>query len=138
MSWRGCAPALALGSHGTTYGGNPLACAVAECCFSLINTPEVLQGVEERHRWFCDGLAKINERHGVFSQIRGKGLLIGCELAPAHAGKAKQLTNLAAEAGLLALIAGPDVVRFAPSLIIPAQDVAEGLERLAMAVARLV
>lgn len=132
------APALALGSHGTTYGGNPLACAVAERCYSLINTPEVLQGVAERHRWFCDGLAQLNARYAVFSQIRGQGLLIGCELAPAYAGKAKQLTNLAAEAGLLALIAGPNVVRFAPSLIIPEADVTEGLARLAEAVSRLV
>ena len=57
---------------------------------------------------------------------------------PPMPGKAKTLTNYAAEAGLLALIAGPDVVRFAPSLIIPQADVEAGLERFALAVARLV
>ncbi len=132
------AAALSVGSHGTTYGGNPLASAVADTCLSIINTPVVLAGVRERHEWFLQGLAQINAQHSLFSEIRGRGLLIGCVLAPAYAGKAKTLTNYAAEAGLLALIAGPDVVRFAPSLIIPQADVAAGLERFALAVARLV
>jgi succinylornithine aminotransferase len=133
-----CAAALSVGSHGTTYGGNPLASAVADTCLSIINTPEVLAGVTERHQWFRQGLEQINEQYRIFSDIRGRGLLIGCALAPDYAGKAKTLTNYAADAGLLALIAGPDVLRFAPSLIISPAEVTEGLQRLATAVARLV
>ncbi|WP_411704661.1 aspartate aminotransferase family protein [Edaphovirga cremea] len=125
------------GTHGTTYGGNPLATAVAGKVFSLINTPTVLQGVGERHQWFIDGLTRINERYPLFAEIRGKGLLIGVELSANYAGKAKQLTNLAAEEGLIALIAGPDVVRFAPALIIDRADVEEGLARFERAVSRL-
>ena len=63
-------------------------------------------------------MEEIPQRFPIFEQIRGRGLLIGCALAPRFAGKAKALTNLAAEEGLLALIAGPNVVRFAPALII--------------------
>jgi len=121
------AKALSVGSHGTTYGGNPLASAVAGKVLSIINTPEVLDGVAQRHQWFVDGLTAINQQYDVFSDIRGAGLLIGCQLTAAYAGQAKAITNAAAEEGLLALIAGPDVVRFAPSLIISEADVQEGL-----------
>jgi succinylornithine aminotransferase len=132
------AKALSVGSHGTTYGGNPLASAVAGKVLSIINTPEVLAGVAERHQWFVDGLTAINQQYDLFSDIRGAGLLIGCQLTAAYAGQAKAITNAAAEEGLLALIAGPDVVRFAPSLIISEADVQEGLARFARALAHVV
>lgn len=132
------AKALSVGSHGTTYGGNPLASAVAGKVLSIINTPEVLDGVAQRHQWFVDGLTAINQQYDLFSDIRGAGLLIGCQLTAAYAGQAKAITNAAAEEGLLALIAGPDVVRFAPSLIISKADVQEGLARFARALAHVV
>ena len=132
------AKALSVGSHGTTYGGNPLASAVAGKVLSIINTPEVLAGVAQRHQWFVDGLTAINQQYDLFSDIRGAGMLIGCQLTAAYAGQAKAITNAAAEEGLLALIAGPDVVRFAPSLIISEADVREGLARFARALAHVV
>lgn len=131
------AKTLGVGTHGTTYGGNPLATAVAGEVFSIINTPEVLEGVKQRHQWFIDGLNDINRQYPIFADIRGGGLLIGCQLTKDYAGKAKQITQLANEEGVIALIAGPDVVRFTPSLIIPEQDVKEGLARFARAVARI-
>jgi len=131
------AKTLGVGTHGTTYGGNPLAAAVAGVVFSLINTPEVLDGVKQRLEWFIAGLTEINLQYPIFSEIRGAGLLIGCVLNPEYAGRAKQLTQLANEEGVIALIAGPDVVRFTPSLIIPEQDMKEGLARFARAVARI-
>ena len=131
------AKTLGVGTHGTTYGGNPLATAVAGAVFSIINTPEVLEGVKQRHQWFIDGLNDINRQYPIFAEIRGGGLLIGCQLTKDYAGKAKQITQLANEEGVIALIAGPDVVRFTPSLIIPEQDVKEGLARFARAVARI-
>jgi succinylornithine aminotransferase len=132
------AKALSVGSHGTTYGGNPLASAVAGQVLSIINTPEVLDGVAQRHQWFVDGLTAINQQYDLFSDIRGAGLLIGCQLTAAYAGQAKVITNAAAEECLLALIAGPDVVRFAPSLIISEADVQEGLARFVRALAHVV
>lgn len=132
------AKVLTVGSHGTTYGGNPLACAVANAVFDFINTPEVLEGVKARHQQFVAGIEAMNAKYPVFSQVRGEGLLIGCVLKDEYAGQAKQVTNLAAEEGLLALVAGTDVVRFTPSLIIPEADIIEGLQRFERAVARLV
>lgn len=118
-----------MGSHGTTYGGNPLAGAVGGKVMELINRPEVLAGVAERHRWFVDGLNAINQRLQLFSEIRGLGLLIGCVLNQDYSGKAKLINQAAAREGLMVLIAGASVVRFAPSLIITREEVEEGLAR---------
>ena len=81
---------LKVGTHGSTYGGNPsLACAVAEAAFDTVNTPKVLSGVKEREQLFRDGLNAINEKYNVFSEIRGKGLLIGAALNDKFAGRAR-------------------------------------------------
>ena len=66
--------------HGTTYGGNPLACAVAGAVFDVINTTEVLDGVRARHALFIEGLKAINARRRVFRDLRGEGVWLGCEL----------------------------------------------------------
>ncbi|ENU47415.1 aspartate aminotransferase family protein [Acinetobacter nosocomialis] len=132
------APHFSVGTHGTTYGGNPLASAVAGAVFEFINTPEVLNGVKERHDYYKNALNQLNEKYEVFKTIRGEGLLLGCVLKDKFAGKAKDINNLAGEEGLLSLIAGPNVVRFTPSLIIPFSDIDEGLKRFERAIARFV
>ncbi|EST57482.1 bifunctional N-succinyldiaminopimelate-aminotransferase/acetylornithine transaminase protein [Proteus hauseri ZMd44] len=132
------ASAMGVGTHGTTYGGNPLACAVGNVAFDLINTPEVLEGVEKRHQWIVDELAAINQTYNVFSQIRGQGLLIGAQLAPQYEGKAKELLGLAAKHGLMMLNAGADVMRFTPSLIITQEELQEGMVALKAAIAEFV
>ena len=132
------APHFSVGTHGTTYGGNPLASAVAGAVFEFINTPEVLEGVKERHDYYKNALNQLNEKYEVFKTIRGEGLLLGCVLKDKFAGKAKDINNLAGEEGLLSLIAGPNVVRFTPSLIIPFADIDEGLKRFERAIARFV
>ncbi len=129
---------LKMGTHGSTYGGNPLGCAVAGALLDIVNTPEVLAGVNDRSARFREGLEAIGQRHGVFSGVRGMGLLLGGVLAPAYAGQAKAIMTAAAEQGVMILQAGPDVVRVAPSLIIPEDDIALGLERLDRAVASVV
>src|SRR3990167_3612900 len=128
---------LAVGTHGTTYGGNPLACAVAEAVIDTINTPEVLAGVKAKHQRFKTKLEQIGQQYGVFSQVRGLGLLIGAVLSDAWKGKAKAILDAAALEGLMVLQAGPDVVRFAPSLVVDDADIDEGLARLERAVAKL-
>ena len=122
-----------VGTHGTTYGGNPLAGAVAGALLDTVNTPQMLNGVKQRHEWFTEQLNAINARHLLFSDIRGLGLLIGCQLVPAFSGKAKQISQLAAAQRVMVLIAGGNVLRFAPALNISEEEVRIGLERFARA-----
>jgi len=83
------------------------------------------------------GLHRINERLGVFRELRGKGLLLGCELIEPWQGRSRDFVKVALEQGLLVLVAGPDVIRLAPSLIIPDELIEEGLNRFERAIARL-
>ncbi len=131
---------LGIGTHGSTYGGNALACAVAGAALDLINTPEVLNGVEERRQRIVAGLEEIDARQGMglFGEIRGRGLLMGCVLREQWAGRAREFLNAAQAEGLLLLVAGPDVIRMAPSLVIPSEDIDEGLARFARAVESVV
>ena len=128
---------LAVGTHGTTYGGNPLACAVGEAVIDIVNTPEVLAGVKAKSARFKAKLEQIGQQYGVFSEVRGLGLLLGCVLSEAWKGKAKAVLDAAAGEGLLVLQASPDVVRFAPSLVVEDSDIDEGLARFERAVAKL-
>jgi succinylornithine transaminase family protein len=130
------ASAFSVGVHGTTYGGNPLACAVACAVFDIINTTEVLDGVKARHALFMEGLRTINSRREVFADIRGEGVWLGCELKAPWQGKAADVMNAAADAGLMVLMAGPDVVRIAPSLVISLDEILEGLARLETALGK--
>ncbi|HHL2855617.1 TPA: aspartate aminotransferase family protein [Citrobacter freundii] len=132
-----CASVMTVGTHGTTYGGNPLATAVAGKLLEIVNTPEVLNGVKQRHDWFVERINAINERFGLFSEIRGLGLLIGCVLNAEFAGKAKLISQEAAVAGVMVLIAGANVVRFAPALNVSEEEVASGLDRFALACERI-
>tara|TARA_Y100000592_G_scaffold98173_1_gene170624 strand:+ start:590 stop:1759 length:1170 start_codon:yes stop_codon:yes gene_type:complete len=129
---------FAVGTHGSTYGGNPLACAVAERVLDIVNTPAVLDGVAQRHQRLRAELEAMGAEFGVFSGVRGSGLLLGAVMSDAWRGKAKDVQMLAQEEGVLVLQAGPDVVRLAPSLIIDEADMAEGLARLRAALQRLV
>ncbi len=129
---------LKVGTHGSTYGGNPLACAVGEAAFDTVNTPEVLTGVKEKAELYIAGLNAINAKYNVFTEIRGKGLLIGAVLNADYQGRAKDFLNAAMEEGVMTLVAGASIVRFAPSLVIPNEDIQEGLARFEKAVAKIV
>ena len=128
---------LVVGTHGTTYGGNPLACAVGNAVIDVINTPEVLQGVKARHDLFKTRLEQIGQQYGLFTEVRGMGLLLGCVLSDAWKGRAKDIFNAAEKENLMILQAGPDVVRFAPSLVVDEADIEEGLNRFERAVKNL-
>ena len=128
---------LAVGTHGTTYGGNPLACAVAEAVLDTINTPEVLAGVKAKHQRFKSKLEQLGRQYDLFSEVRGLGLLLGCVLNEAWKGKAKAILDAAAVEGVMVLQANPDVVRFAPSLVVEDADIDEGLARFERALAKL-
>ena len=131
------ASVFSVGVHGTTYGGNPLACAVASAVFDVINTTEVLDGVRARHALFMEGLKAINARRKVFRDLRGEGVWLGCELDAPWRGRSMEVLNAAGDAGLIVLVAGPDVVRLAPSLVISLDEILEGLGRLETALSRV-
>ncbi len=131
------ASTMSPGVHGTTYGGNPLACAIAEAALDIINTEAVLSGVETRREQFVTALKALDAKLDLFSDIRGKGLLIGAALKPQHAGKARDILNAAAAEGVMILNAGTDVIRFAPSLVIEPTDIEEGMARFAKAVEKV-
>ena len=82
-------------------------------------------------------LQAISDRFDVFQAIRGNGLLIGCVVSQNWSGRAREFLLASQDAGVLTLVAGGDVLRLAPSLIIPEADITEGLERLEGAVANL-
>ncbi len=131
------AESFGFGTHGSTYGGNPLACAVSLEAIKLINTPEVLEGVGHKHRLFRQHLEKINEEFGIFKEVRGKGLLIGAELTETYHGRGKDFLAAAAQEGLMLLVAGPNVLRLAPSLIVSDQEINDGMNRLKRAIAKV-
>lgn len=129
---------LKVGTHGSTYGGNPLACAVAEAVIDNVNTPEILGNVKARHDQLVAGLDAINAKHGIFEQVRGMGLLMGAALVPDWHGRAREFLTAGVEHGVMVLVAGPNVVRFAPALNMPEADMAEALARFAKAVDQVV
>jgi acetylornithine/N-succinyldiaminopimelate aminotransferase len=127
-----------VGVHGSTYGGNPLACAVAEAVVNLISEPETLAGVKKREALFRTGLDTINQKYGIFTEIRGKGLLLGAALNEQWAGRAREVLVAAGKEGLLVLVAGPNVIRFAPSLVISEEEIEQGLAKLDQAIASII
>lgn len=129
---------LKVGTHGSTYGGNPLACAVAQATLDVVASESVLNDVKRKSALLMAGLKKINDVHNVFKDIRGKGLLIGAECGEAYKGKAREFLTAATQHGLMTLVSGVNVVRFTPSLVIPDEDIQEGLDRFEAAVADVV
>lgn len=121
------ASSLVIGTHGSTYGGNPLVTAVADKVLSIVNTPSFLQEVSRKSALLFALLDDLNEELGVFADIRGKGLWVGCEV---KTGGAKPIVDAALAKGLLTLRAGPDVLRMAPALNIPDEDIHDGIARL--------
>ena len=120
------ASAFSVGAHGTTYGGNPLAAAVALKVVQTINTPEFLARVKQASKLLWQTLQTIQADYPhVFSEVRGSGLMIGLVLTEAYAGRATEIAKAAENEGLMVLIAGPDVVRLLPALIVSDAQIEE-------------
>jgi len=132
------AASFGVGTHGSTYGGNALACAVAQRVVDTVSQPEILKGVLARSDRLRKGMMDIGERYGIFSEVRGAGLLLGCVMTEQWHGRAKEFLAAGIDEGVMVLIAGPDVIRLAPSLIIPEPDIDEALGRFEAAVKKVV
>jgi len=124
------AQVMQYGTHGTTFGGNPMAAAVARVALAKLSSPMVLANVQRQASALREGLARINNELQLFAELRGRGLMIGAVLADAYKGRAGDVLDHAAAHGLLLLQAGPDVLRFVPPLIISDTDLTDGLSRL--------
>lgn len=120
---------LQFGSHGSTFGGNPVMAAVALAALTKLNRPELLKDVVKQGDKLRAELGKLNGEFNCFKEIRGRGLMIGAELVDTYAGKSNDLSELARQHGVLVLVAGPNVMRFLPPLVIDEKELKLGLER---------
>ncbi|MES2074870.1 MAG: acetylornithine/succinylornithine family transaminase [Pseudomonadota bacterium] len=129
------AKTLSVGTHGTTYGGNPLAATVALTVLDTINQPAFLARVKEASAKLVATLNKIVADYPqVFTLVRGQGLLLGMVVAEAFKGRSKDIQKAAEAQGLMVLIAGTEVLRLAPALIVSDAQIAQfdGLMRAAL------
>jgi acetylornithine/N-succinyldiaminopimelate aminotransferase len=121
------AEAMTVGSHGSTYGGNPLAMAVALAAFDEIAKPEMLDHVNRVAGYFNQQLAGLKDRYpDVIEEIRGKGLLIGLKVTP----KNRDFMAMARDNQLLIAGGGENCVRLLPALIITEDEAREAIEKL--------
>jgi 4-aminobutyrate aminotransferase len=127
------------GTHGNTYGGNPIACAAALATIELIED-EYMQNATEVGQYTIDALEEIQARHPSMGDVRGLGLMIGVEFVKDRKTKepaadlTESIVNHAFERGLLTLSCGKSVIRIAPPLSISKSEVDEGLEIFEQAV----
>ncbi|HEY1015129.1 MAG TPA: acetylornithine/succinylornithine family transaminase [Herpetosiphonaceae bacterium] len=125
------AGAIGYGDHGTTFGGNPLICAVANAVVDEVTRPDFLAQVREVGAQLGSALRDLGERHSAITDVRGRGLMWGVEFKDQDAGA---IVAAAVEHGLLLAGAGPDVVRIVPPLILSGEEAAELAARLDRAI----
>jgi acetylornithine/N-succinyldiaminopimelate aminotransferase len=127
---------LKAGTHGTTYGGNPLAAAAGNAVLDVVLAPGFLDGVDRVARSLWRGLTEVAHRHpSVAEGVQGAGLLLGLRLRPEVSNTEMQAAAVAE--GLLTVAAGMNVLRLAPPLVIGEAEVAEALDRLDRACRRM-
>ncbi|HEV2512679.1 aspartate aminotransferase family protein [Bosea sp. (in: a-proteobacteria)] len=121
------ASGMTLGTHGTTFGGNPLAMAVGNAVLDVILAPGFIEQVQKTALRLRQSLAQLKDQHPqVIEEIRGEGLMLGLKLKTPNTDFVAQ----ARAAGLLVVAAGDNVVRLLPPLIIGESEVAEAVARL--------
>jgi ornithine--oxo-acid transaminase len=122
------------GEHGSTFGGNPLGCAVARESLRVIQDEKVIENAAERGRYFIERLGKLRSKK--IKEIRGRGLLVGIELKP-EAGGARRYCEELMKEGLLCKETHENVIRFAPPLVIRDKDINWALKRIKAVFRRL-
>jgi ornithine--oxo-acid transaminase len=119
--------ALRPGEHGSTFGGNPLACAVARTALKVLVEEGMIENAAKMGEYFLSQLAAIRSPH--IKEVRGKGLMIGVELLPGAGGARRFCEKLMAK-GLLCKETHENTLRFAPPLIIRKEEIDWALERI--------
>ena len=128
------AQGMVTGSHGSTYGGNPLGCAVGAKVVEIISDPAFLDAVSAKAARFRQGLEGLVAAHPtVFSGVRGQGLILGLKCVAANT----DVVRAGYDAHVLTVAAADNVVRLLPALNIPEADIAEALARLDQAATAL-
>ena len=121
------ASGMTVGSHGSTYGGNPLAMAVGLAAFEELSNPELLEHVRQIAGYFGQQLAGLKDRYpDVIDDIRGKGLLIGVKLVPNN----REFMAVARDERLLIAGGGDNCVRLLPPLVLTQDEAREAIEKL--------
>ncbi len=115
------------GEHGSTFGGNPLAAAVARTALQVIRDEKLVENAFAMGEYFMGELRKINSQH--IKEVRGKGLLIGVELHPEAKG-ARRFCEALMKKGILAKETHDNVIRFAPPLVIDRKTIDWALPRI--------
>lgn len=115
------------GEHGSTFGGNPLACAVARAALKALVDDGMIENAAEMGSYFLEGLQKI--KNPIIKEARGKGLLIAVELY-SEAGGARQYCEKLKERGLLCKETHDNIIRFAPPLVIKKEEVDWALKEI--------
>ncbi|KAL1954400.1 hypothetical protein VTO42DRAFT_1215 [Malbranchea cinnamomea] len=122
------------GDHGTTFGGNPLACRVGHHVLTRLASDEIQEGVRARSKTFIAGLESLRDKYPhVISEIRGRGLILGLQFREPYVGKVADVVKAARERGLLVITAGEGCLRFVPALIISEEQIKDGLGTLSKA-----
>ena len=118
------AKCIVTGDHGTTFGGNPLACRLAHHIFSRLSDPKLQADVLHKEQLFRDGFQDLSRRFpNLISEIRGRGLILGLQLTQ----DPTPIVTAARERGLLIITCGTNTLRFVPPLIITPAEIKEGL-----------
>ncbi|MFW6157771.1 MAG: aspartate aminotransferase family protein [Planctomycetota bacterium] len=111
------------GLHASTFGGNPLACAAAIAAFRAVDEENLLENARTMGEYFCERLREIGEQTGLVREVRGRGLMIGCELTIPAAPVARACL----EKGLLINCTHDTVLRFLPAMTVTREELDEGL-----------
>ena len=132
------AETLQPGSHGSTFGGNPIAAAVARVVLRKLRSADLLANVERQSERLRKRLTALHNEIGFIREVRGKGLMLGAVLRGEWAGRAGELGEACRRHGVLVLQAGPDVVRFLPPLNITDAELDDGMDRFEAAMHEVV